>query len=286
MYPRSMLDSDLVVIQGSNMAECHPVAFRWVAKAKLAGAKLIHVDPRFTRTSAMADIHAAIRAGTDVAFLGGLINHVINSERWNTEPFFREYVVNYTNAATIVGDEFKGAEEMDGVFSGLLEAAGGAKEWPYNALLGRYDNKTWQYAAGDGRGLRARVGGHDRLGRVGAAIGRERRDGRVERRQQPVQGQPHADHAGREDEHLLGVELHQARGLGRARERVELAALAGRRVRDARVDHHGLRVGEVEVLAADRETRGLHLVPGEHGRPGRVRHRRSTKARARPDPAR
>src|SRR5262245_33593058 len=152
MYPRSMLDSDLIVIQGSNMAECHPVAFRWVAKAKLDGAKLIHVDPRFTRTSAMADIHAAIRAGSDVAFLGGLINFVINSERWKTEPFFREYVVNYTNAATIVNDDFKGAEEMDGVFSGLLEPGGGAKEWPYNALLGRYDNKTWQYAAGDSRG--------------------------------------------------------------------------------------------------------------------------------------
>src|SRR4029450_7860295 len=111
-----------------------------------------HVDPRFTRTSAMADIHAAIRAGSDVAFLGGLVNYVINNERWNTEPFFREYVVNYTNAATIVSDDFKGAEEMDGAFSGLLEAGGGAKEWPYNALLGRYDNKTWQYAAGDSRG--------------------------------------------------------------------------------------------------------------------------------------
>ena len=146
-----MLDSDLVVIQGSNMAECHPVAFRWVAKAKLAGGKLIHVDPRFTRTSAMADIHAPIRAGSDVAFLGGLITYVINSERWNTEPFFKEYVVNYTNAATIINDEFKDTEELDGVFSGLLEAGGGAKEWPYNAGLGRYDSKTWQYAAGDGK---------------------------------------------------------------------------------------------------------------------------------------
>src|SRR5687767_11263703 len=131
------------------MAECHPVAFRWVMQAKLKGAKVIHADPRFTRTTAVADLYAPIRAGSDIAFLGGLINYVINSERWNTEPFFREYVVNYTNAATIVGDEFKGAEEMDGVFSGLLEPAGGAKEWPYNALLGRYDNKTWQYATGE-----------------------------------------------------------------------------------------------------------------------------------------
>src|SRR5215813_14292996 len=151
MYPRSTWDSDCIVIQSSNMAECHPVAFRWVAKAKLAGAKLIHVDPRFTRTSAMADIHAAIRAGSDVAFLGGLINYVITSERWNRDPFFKEFTVKYTNAATIVGDEFKGTEEQDGVFSGLLQAGGGVKEWPYNAGVGRYDSTTWQYAAGEAK---------------------------------------------------------------------------------------------------------------------------------------
>ena len=82
-----------------------------------------------------------------------------------------------------------------------------------------------------------------------AAVLRERRDGRVEPGQQPVQRQPRADHAGREDEHLLGVEVEQPRRLGGARERVELAALAGGRVRDAGVDHDGLRVGEREVLA-------------------------------------
>ena len=85
MYPRSMEDSDCIVVMGSNMAENHPVAFRWPMKAKVEhGAKLIHVDPRFTRTSAVADIYAPIRAGSDIAFLGGVINHVINSERWNT----------------------------------------------------------------------------------------------------------------------------------------------------------------------------------------------------------
>src|SRR5438552_6549211 len=104
MYPRSMADSDCVVIQGSNMAECHPVAFRWPMQAKLKGAKLIHVDPRFTRTSAVADIHAPIRAGSDVAFLGGLIRYVLESERWKGDPFFREFVVNYTNAATILAN--------------------------------------------------------------------------------------------------------------------------------------------------------------------------------------
>ncbi len=108
------------MIMGSNMAECHPVAFRWPLKAKTEhGAVLMHVDPRFTRTSALCDIHAQIRAGTDIAFLGGLITHVINSDRWNSDPFFREYVVNYTNAATLVNSEFKDTEELDGLFSGL-----------------------------------------------------------------------------------------------------------------------------------------------------------------------
>ncbi|MCG6536458.1 MAG: hypothetical protein L7F78_17565, partial [Syntrophales bacterium LBB04] len=105
---------------GSNMAECHPVAFRWPLKAKTEhGAVLMHVDPRFTRTSAMCDIHAQIRAGSDILFLGALINYVINSKRWNTDPFFKEYVVNYTNAATLVNPDFKGAEDLNGVFSGL-----------------------------------------------------------------------------------------------------------------------------------------------------------------------
>ena len=87
------------------MAENHPVAFRWPMQAKTNGAKLIHVDPRFTRTSAMADIYAPIRAGSDIAFLGGIITYVINSERWQRDPFFRDYVAHYTNAATIVGPE-------------------------------------------------------------------------------------------------------------------------------------------------------------------------------------
>ncbi len=108
------------MIMGSNMAECHPVAFRWPLKAKTEhGATLMHVDPRFTRTSAMCDIHAPIRAGTDILFLGGIINYVINSDRWNTDPFFKEYVVNYTNAATLVSTDFKDAEDNNGTFSGL-----------------------------------------------------------------------------------------------------------------------------------------------------------------------
>jgi formate dehydrogenase major subunit len=119
---------------GSNMAECHPVAFRWPLKAKTEhGAKLIHVDPRFTRTSALSDIHVQIRAGTDIVFLGALINYVINSKRWNSDPFFKEYVINYTNAAILVNPAFKDADELDGVFSGL--SANGKY----------YDNGSWSY---------------------------------------------------------------------------------------------------------------------------------------------
>jgi formate dehydrogenase major subunit len=133
------------VIEGSNMAECHPVAFRWVMQAKLKGAKIIHADPRFTRTSAVADIHAPVRAGSDIAFLGGLINYVINSERWNSEPFFKEYVGTYTNAATLVNKDFKDTENLDGVFSGLGPYTEG--EWGLNGFVGQYDLKTWAYAA-------------------------------------------------------------------------------------------------------------------------------------------
>jgi formate dehydrogenase major subunit len=145
VYPRNLADSDCIVIQGSNMAECHPVAFRWPMQAKLIGAKIIHVDPRFTRTSAMADIHAPVRAGTDIAFLGGLINYVISSERWNSDPFFKEYVINYTNAATIINERFKDTEDLDGVFSGLMEYTPSGDAWPYNGFVGRYDNASWQY---------------------------------------------------------------------------------------------------------------------------------------------
>src|SRR5512140_2186547 len=122
---------------GSNMAECHPVAFRWPLKAKTEhGAILMHVDPRFTRTSALCDQHVPIRAGSDIVFLGALINFVVNSRRWNEDPFFREYVVNYTNAATLVNPKYKDTEELSGVFSGL--AANGKS----------YANASWSYQRG------------------------------------------------------------------------------------------------------------------------------------------
>nr|WP_281276738.1 molybdopterin-dependent oxidoreductase [Geomonas terrae] len=137
--------SNAVLIMGSNMAECHPVAFRWPLKAKTDhGAVLMHVDPRFTRTSAACDVHVPIRAGSDIVFLGAIINHVINSRRWNEDPFYREFVVNYTNAATLVNPDFKGTEELDGVFSGLTPDGKS------------YANATWSYqrnpAPGKGKG--------------------------------------------------------------------------------------------------------------------------------------
>jgi len=113
---------------GSDMAECHPVAFRWVMKAKENGAKLIHIDPRFTRTSAVADVYVPIRSGSDIVFLGGLINWVIQNEK-----YFKDYVLNYTNAATIINPNYQDSEDLDGVFSG------------YNATTRTYDNDSWQY---------------------------------------------------------------------------------------------------------------------------------------------
>jgi formate dehydrogenase major subunit len=96
------------------MAEAHPVGFQWVMEAKLRGAKIIHVDPRFTRTSALAHTYVPLRAGTDIAFLGGIVNYVLQNEL-----DFREYVVAYTNAATIVSDDFVDAEDLEGLFSGF-----------------------------------------------------------------------------------------------------------------------------------------------------------------------
>src|ERR1051325_5683330 len=142
-----MYDSDCVVVMGSNMAENHPVAFRWPMKAKVErGAKIIHVDPRFTRTSSVADIYAPVRAGSDIAFLGGVINYVINSDKWNSDPFFKTFVGTYTNAATLISEDFKDTEDLDGVFSGLLEAKGGIAEWPFNGFINQYDGASWQYA--------------------------------------------------------------------------------------------------------------------------------------------
>jgi len=134
------------------MAECHPVAFRWLMKAKLKGAKLVHADPRFTRTSAMADIYAPVRAGSDIAFLGGLIRHVLASERWQSDPFFQQYLLHYTNASTILNEDFRDTEDLGGVFSGLMNYTGGKPEWPLNGFVGEYEKQSWQYDRNDRQG--------------------------------------------------------------------------------------------------------------------------------------
>lgn len=123
------------MIMGSNMAECHPVAFRWPMQAKAKGAKLIHVDPRFTRTSAMCDIYAPIRAGSDIVFLGALINHVLTKVIEPSAPgsFHRQYVTNYTNAALLVNKDYKGPDDLDGLFSGWSDSTKA------------YNTATWGY---------------------------------------------------------------------------------------------------------------------------------------------
>ncbi|MBO0714837.1 MAG: formate dehydrogenase, partial [Acidimicrobiales bacterium] len=110
------------------MAECHPVGFQWVMEAKARGATVIHVDPRFTRTSALSDLHVPLRAGTDIAFLGGIINYVLTNEK-----HFADYLLPFTNASTIVGEDFADTEELDGLFSGFQPESH------------HYDSSTWEY---------------------------------------------------------------------------------------------------------------------------------------------
>ncbi len=124
------------------MAECHPVGFQWVMEAKARGAKLIHVDPRFTRTSAMADLHVPLRAGSDIAFLGGIINHVLSND-----AYFHDYVVTFTNAPFILREDFQDTEDLDGLFSGFDRDKRG------------YDTESWQY---EGAEVQASSGKRDK----------------------------------------------------------------------------------------------------------------------------
>lgn len=110
------------------MAECHPVGFQWVVEAKKRGARIIHVDPRYTRTSAFANRHIGIRGGTDVVLLGAVINYMLQNEL-----YFRDYVVAYTNAPMIISEDYQDTEELDGLFSG------------YDPETGTYVTDSWQY---------------------------------------------------------------------------------------------------------------------------------------------
>ena len=125
-FQQDFQQSDCVWIQGSSLVEAHPVGSRWMMKARERGAKIIHVDPHYSRTSSVADVYVQIRAGTDIAFLGGLIRHIIE-----TGSYFREYVVNYTNAPVIIDERYQGPEELDGLFSGFDPASG------------TYDRTSW-----------------------------------------------------------------------------------------------------------------------------------------------
>jgi formate dehydrogenase major subunit len=114
------------------MAECHPVGFQWVMEAKKRGAKVIHIDPRFTRTSAVSDLHVPLRAGSDIAFLGGIVNYILANDK-----YFHDYVVAYTNAATILREDFVDTDDLDGVFSG------------YDPETHSYNTDSWQYRGVD-----------------------------------------------------------------------------------------------------------------------------------------
>ena len=134
---QDLQNADCILIQGSNMAEAHPVGFRhpMIAKEK-NGATLIHVDPRFTRTSALCDIYAPIRPGTDIAFLGGLIRYVLENEK-----YFEEYVVNFTNAPTLVTEDYEDIEET-GLFVGWDE-----EQQMYDPSKWRYEGAPIDYAS-------------------------------------------------------------------------------------------------------------------------------------------
>jgi formate dehydrogenase major subunit len=144
-----LANADAILIMGSSMAENHPVGFQWVIEARERGAKIIHVDPRFTRTSAMADIWVPLRAGTDILFLGGLIHYALENDK-----YFREYVQHYTNAATIIGDEYRDTEDLGGVFSGWDEEKK------------KYDPESWLY-----RGSESKETGDNKAGHSDAAGG-------------------------------------------------------------------------------------------------------------------
>jgi formate dehydrogenase major subunit len=144
-FQQDLQNSDCILIMGSNMAENHPVGFQWVMEAIERGAQVVHVDPRFTRTSALATRHMKIRPGTDIAFLGGLVNYIIANDRW-----FHEYVVNYTNAPVLIDPRFRDTEELDGLFSGFDTKQDG------------YDLASWQYEDLDMKGSAGR--------RMGSAV--------------------------------------------------------------------------------------------------------------------
>jgi formate dehydrogenase major subunit len=134
-------NTDMMLIMGGNPAENHPCGFKWAIEAKRnRNAKMIVVDPRYTRTASVSDLFLQIRAGTDIAFLGGFVRYAMENNR-----IAKDYVLNYTNAAFIVKDDFKLPED-DGLFSG------------FDAKTQTYDKATWNYTGSDGGGKDAAQG--------------------------------------------------------------------------------------------------------------------------------
>ena len=125
---QDLQNADAILIMGSNMAENHPVGFQWVIEARERCGKVIHVDPRFSRTSAMSDIWVPLRAGSDIVLLGAIVKYILDNEK-----DFREYILHYTNAAVILREDFKDTEDLDGLFSG------------WDPCKKTYDTKTWAY---------------------------------------------------------------------------------------------------------------------------------------------
>ncbi|MFB7269093.1 formate dehydrogenase [Streptomyces sp. NPDC056244] len=182
-FMQDLQHADCIVIQGSNYAEAHPVGFQWVMEAKARGARVIHVDPRFTRTSALADLYVPIRAGSDIAFLGGIINHVLTEEK-----DFREYVLAYTNAATVISEDFRDTEDLDGVFSGLDDDHH------------HYDHRSWRYEETAATAATAETAAAAPGGRPNG------RSGQPDRHRQD--GQPARDAA----ERIAQARIHEAGG--------------------------------------------------------------------------
>jgi len=126
---RDLKNADAFLVCGANPAENHPASMSHINKARDArGAKLIVVDPRFTRSASTADIYAPIRSGSDIAFWGGLMNYILENNLYH-----EEYVVNYTNASFLIDEGFQGAADLDGYFSG------------FDPETQSYDQDTWAY---------------------------------------------------------------------------------------------------------------------------------------------
>jgi len=125
-------NADVILVMGANPASNHPISMKWIMRAKRRGARLLVVDPRFTKTALNADVYSPLRSGTDIAFLGGMIRYIIANDLHH-----RDYVAHYTNASFLVNPDFRGPGELDGLFSG------------YDEKARTYDRNTWTYLAGE-----------------------------------------------------------------------------------------------------------------------------------------